>query len=58
MNSRKVQDLKKEIEKINSILRDLGVVEGVVEKEVKSFGNGGHVILSKEHLNKKVKIII
>ena len=58
MNERKVNDLVKELGKINALLRELGVSEGVFEKQVKSFGNGGHVILPKEHLNKKVRVIV
>lgn len=58
MNSRKVDDLVRELGKIHSILKDLGVSEGVIEREVKAFGNGGHVVVPKEHLNKKVRLII
>jgi putative transposon-encoded protein len=30
----------------------------LLEKEIKPFGKGGHIILSKKHIGKKVKIII
>lgn len=58
MSSKKVQEINKEIIKINSMIKDLGVVEGVIEKEVKTFGNGGHIILPKNYLNRRVKVII
>ncbi len=58
MSSKKVQEINKEIIKINSMIKDLGVVEEVMEKEVKTFGNGGHIILPKNYLNRRVKIII
>lgn len=58
MNSRKVDDLVKELSKIQSILSDLGVSEGVITREVKSFGNGGHVVIPKQYINKQVRVII
>lgn len=58
MSSKKFQEINKEIIKINSMIKDLGVVEEVMEKEVKTFGNGGHIILPKNYLNRRVKIII
>lgn len=58
MDSRKVEDLKRQLEKIDGILSDLGVSEDVMEREVKSFGNGAHIVLPKHHVNKKVKIIV
>ncbi|NCN86643.1 DUF2080 family transposase-associated protein [archaeon] len=58
MDTRKVDDLVRELGKIELILKELGVSEGVFEKQVKSFGNGGHIILPKEHLNKKVRVIV
>jgi len=58
MNSRKVDDLVKELHKIQSILTDLGVAESVITREVKSFGNGGHVVIPKQYLNKQVRVIV
>lgn len=58
MNSRKVDDLVRELNKIQNLLKELGVSEEVLEKEVKTFGNGGHVVLPKEHISKKVRIIV
>lgn len=58
MNNQKFQNLKREITKIDSLVKELGVPEAVLIREVKCFGNGGHIVLPKEHLNKKVKIIV
>ncbi len=58
MDERKVQDLVKEIGKIEKLMKAFGVPEKVLEKEVKVFGNGGHIVLPKQHLNKRVKIIV
>ena len=58
MDSRKIEDLKRQLQRINAILTDLGVSEDVLEREVKSFGNGAHIILPKQHVNKKVQIIV
>lgn len=57
-STRKVNDLVRELSKIQGILRDLDVVDDVMERQVKAFGNGGHVIVPKEHLNKKVRLIV
>ncbi len=58
MKSIKVEKLNKNIEAIQKIISSLGVPEKILEREVKTFGNGGHVIIPKEHLEKKVKIIV
>ena len=58
MDGKKIDQLVKQLDRINSLLRELGVSEGVFDRQVKSFGNGGHIILPKEHLNKKVKVIV
>lgn len=58
MNAKKLNDLKSQIETINMTLTDLGVSEDVLERQVKSFGNGAHIILPKQHVNKKVRIIV
>lgn len=58
MDSRKIEDLKRQLKRINGILSDLGVSEDVLERQVKSFGNGAHIVLPKQHVNKKVKIIV
>lgn len=58
MDERKVQSLVKEIGKIEELMKAIGVPEKVLEKEVKVFGNGGHIVLPKQHLNKKVKVIV
>ena len=57
-STRKVDDLVRELAKVRGILKDLDVVDVVMEREVKAFGNGGHVIVPKEHLNKKVRLIV
>lgn len=58
MDNKKVDALVSELKKIHSILAELGVAEGVIEKKVKTFGNGGHVVLPKQHLNKRVRVIV
>jgi hypothetical protein len=58
MDSRKIEDLKKELEKINGILSELGVSRDIIERKVKTFGNGAHIVLPKQHVNKNVKIIV
>ncbi|HKL23139.1 MAG TPA: DUF2080 family transposase-associated protein [Candidatus Nanoarchaeia archaeon] len=58
MDKKKIQNLVKEIGKIEDIMKAIGVPEKVLEKEVKVFGNGGHIVLPKQHLNKKVKVIV
>ena len=58
MNRKKMTELKTQIETINMTLSDLGVSEDVLEREVKSFGNGAHIVIPKQHVNKRVKIVI
>jgi len=58
MSSRKIDDLVRQLNKLKITLKEIGISEEVLDREVKSFGNGGHVVLPKEHLNKKVKVII
>jgi len=58
MENKKVDSLVKSVEKSNKLLEDLKVSKKIVEKEVKSFGNSAHVVISKKYLNQKVKIII
>lgn len=58
MNEKKIENLVKGIKKIDSMMKQVGVPEDVLEREVKVFGNGGHIVLPKQHLNKKVKIIV
>ena len=55
-------------EKFNSLVKDfsnmkktmdsLDSIKTIIQKEVKAFGNGCHVVLPKEFLNKKAKVII
>jgi putative transposon-encoded protein len=58
MDMKKIDNLKSELRKINNILSDLGVSEDVLERQVKSFGNGAHVVLPKHHMDKKVRVIV
>ncbi len=58
MTTNKVEVLVNQIKKINDLMRELDVPEQVLEREVKVFGNGSHVVLPKQHLNKKVRIIV
>jgi len=58
METAKLQSLEKNIRNINQLIKSFGVPEKVLEREVKTFGNGSHVILPKEHLNKRVRIIV
>ncbi len=55
---KKINALIKEIKEINQIMMQLNIPEKVLEKEVKIFGNGCHVVLPKEYANKNAKIII
>ncbi len=54
----KLNKLVKNIENVKKLVKDLGVPEEVLVREVKIFGNGSHVILPRQHLNKKVRIIV
>ena len=56
--TKRVDDLIRELAKIKGILRELDADDVVIEREVKAFGNGGHVIVPKEHLNKRVRLIV
>ena len=58
METIKIAKLTKNIESVKEIMKSLGVPEKILEREVKTFGNGSHVILPKQHLNKRVKIIV
>lgn len=58
MENKQIEKLNREIGKIRSILSDLNVSEEILEREVKIFGNGAHIVLPKHHVNKKVKIIV
>jgi len=55
---RKINELIKGVKTINKIMGSLNIPEGILEKDIKPFGNASHIILSKEHTNKKAKIII
>lgn len=50
--------IKKLLEELEEEMRELGIPEEILEKDVKPFGNASHVILPKGCSNKKVKIII
>ncbi len=58
MNGQKIESLVQGIQEIDVLMKSIGVPEDVLEREVKVFGNGGHIVLPKQHLNKKVKIIV
>ncbi|MEA3330043.1 MAG: DUF2080 family transposase-associated protein [Nanoarchaeota archaeon] len=58
MDNKKIERLNKNIEGIQKIISSLGVPEKILEREVKIFGNGCHVIIPKQHLDKRVKIIV
>ena len=49
---------KKHLEKIDSILDNIKAKKEVIEGKVVGFGNGGHIVIPKKHLNKKVTVII
>ena len=53
-----INELVKGIIAIKKSMRNLGIPEGILEKEVKPFGNASHIILPKEYTSKKAKIII
>ena len=58
MDTQKIESLVQGIQEVDVLMKEIGIPEEVLEREVKVFGNGGHVVLPKEHLNKKVKVII
>jgi putative transposon-encoded protein len=57
-SKKKIDVLVKEIQKVDVLMKAIGVPEEVLEREVKVFGNGGHIVLPKQHLKKRVKIIV
>ena len=57
-DQKKIKDLIKSIQMINDLMKSLNIPQGVLEKEVKPFGNASHIILPKEYTNKKAKVII
>lgn len=58
MDLDKVEKLRVQMDKVGVILNDIGANREVLEKEVKNFGNGGHVVLSKKYVNRKVQVIV
>ena len=46
------------ISSVNKTIESLGIIPDVVDKKVKAFGNGCHVVLPKEFLNKKARVVI
>lgn len=57
-NANKIGKLVNKIERMKEKIDTLGIPKKIIEKEIRSFGNGGHVVLPKEFVNKKARIII
>jgi len=56
--SNNVEELEKGIEKIHLLIEKIGASKKMLERKVVSFGNGGHIVIPKEYLNRKAKIIL
>lgn len=55
--NKSLEELEKGIERIQEILEKIGASKELIEKKVVTFGNGGHIIIPKEHVNKKATVI-
>ena len=53
----KEKSQKKEEKRENKLILDLFGTE-ILERKASKFGTGAHVIIPKEHIGKKIKIII
>ena len=51
------KSLKKSKKKSGQLILDLFGTE-ILERKASKFGTGAHVIITKEHIGKKIKIII
>jgi len=58
IDKKRLNELTKSIKTINSLLKSLNVPEKILEREIKPFGNAGHIILPKDLTNKRAKVII
>ncbi|MGD9276137.1 MAG: DUF2080 family transposase-associated protein [Candidatus Pacearchaeota archaeon] len=54
----KVNSIVKDLSSIEKTMESLNSIKKIIQKDVKAFGNGCHVVLPKEFLNKKAKVII
>ena len=54
----KIERLEDSINISSKIFEEIKVGSEVIEKEVKAFGNGGHIILPRRYLNKSIKVIL
>lgn len=54
---KEIKILSRNLKIIHNIIADLKIPE-IIEKRAKPFGNGSHVVLPKEHVNKKIKVIV
>ena len=52
-----LQKLQEDVKKAYGTMRKL-LPESVSDREIKPFGNASHIILPKEHANKKATVII
>lgn len=55
---KKVKSLVSNLSSIQRTMESLGTIKNILKKDIKAFGNGCHIILPKEFLNKKAKVII
>jgi len=55
---KKVRLIVENISSMNKTIESLGEIPEVVNKKVKAFGNGCHVVLPKQFLNKKARVVI
>ena len=55
---KKIDSLAKDLSRIKKTMESIGGVKKIIKKDVKPFGNGCHVVLPKEFLNKKARVII
>lgn len=56
--AKKIERLKTCLKTMDETMEQLNSTEGVIEKEIKPFGNSSHMILPKKYQNKKASIII
>ena len=56
--SNKAEEIKKLLEEIEKLMKDLNIPDEIIEKEITASGNSAHIVVPKKHLNKKAIVII
>ena len=56
--NKKVKSLVSDLSSIQKTMESFDVIKNILKKDIKAFGNGCNIILPKEYLNKKAKVII